>query len=311
VPFVLVNVSRGLASPITLEADHNDVLAARDSGCLQIHAETCQEVLDSVLIAYRIAEDPRVLLPVIVNLDGFTLSFTREPVEVPSAESAAAYVRTYEPGHAWFGADGPMAQGVAVLGGAVYSFFRYQVHLAALNALSVHEEAAAEFADAFGRRYGLVDGYRLDDADLVLVMSNSFASKGRVAVDRARAAGVSLGLLRLRVLRPFPADAIASALSDRRAVAVIDQNLSIGSGGITAAEIARVLYAAPERPPLLSYVGGLGGKDIGEREFERIVDDLERAAATGVAPPPRLLYTEADATQMRALLATAGKEGPS
>jgi pyruvate ferredoxin oxidoreductase alpha subunit len=308
VPFVLVNVSRGLASPITLEPDHNDVLSARDSGCLQIHAESCQEVLDSVLMAHRIAEDPRVLLPVIVNMDGFTLSFTREPVEIPAAGEAGAYVGTYAPRHAWIRGERPMAQGVAVLGGAVYSYFRYQMQLAAENALMVHEEAAAAFEKAFGRRYGLVDGYRLDDAELVLVMSNSFATKGRAAVDRARAEGLPLGLMRLRVLRPFPREAIRSALSGRRAVAVIDQNLSVGFGGITVGEIAHALYAEEDRPPLLSYVGGLGGKEISDQEFGRVIEDLRVAAVTGKAPPPRLLFTEAEALQMKTLLQIAGKE---
>lgn len=308
VPLVLVNVSRALASPITLEPDHNDVLAARDSGCLQIHAETCQEVLDSVLLAYRIAEDPRVLLPVIVNLDGFSLSLTREPVQLPDPAAAADYLGPYTPRHAFVRGERPLAQGVAVLGGAAYSWFRYQMHLAAQNALAVHAEAAAAFADAFGRRYDLVDGYRLDDAELVLVMSNSFAGKGRAAVERARAAGVRLGLLRLRILRPFPREAIRAALAGRRAVAVLDQNLSIGAGGITVAEIAHALYDDPARPPLLSYVGGLGGKDIGEAEFQRIVDDLQRAAATGETPPPRLLLTEPEWHHVRTLLAIAGKE---
>jgi pyruvate ferredoxin oxidoreductase alpha subunit len=311
VPFVLVNVSRGLASPITLEPDHNDVLAARDSGCLQIHAETCQEVLDSILMAYRIAEDPRVLLPVIVNLDGFSLSFTREPVGVPAALAASIYLGDYAPRHAWIRGERPIAQGVAVLGGAAYSYFKYQTQLAAENALTVHEEAAAAFDDLFGRRYGLVESYRLDDAELVLVMSNSFATKGRAAVDRARREGVRLGLLRLRVLRPFPREAIRQALAGRRAVAVIDQNLSVGFGGITVGEIAHALYAERERPPLLSYVGGLGGKEIGEQEFRRIVSDLQFAAATGQTPPPRLLFTGAEATQMRTLLRIAGKELPA
>lgn len=310
VPFVLVNVSRALASPITLEPDHNDVLAARDSGCLQIHAETCQEVLDSVLIGYRIAEDRRVLLPVIVNLDGFTLSFTREPVDIPDAGAARAYVGTYDPGHAVIRAGRPMAQGVAVLGGAGYSFFRYQMAIAADNALAVHEEAATAFAERFGRRWGLVDEYRMEDAELVLVMSNSFATKGRAAVDLLRAEGVPLGLLRLRVIRPFPRDAIRRALAGRRAVAVLDQNLSIGSGGITVAEIAHALYAESSRPPLLSYCGGLGGKEISEAEFRHVVDDLRRAAVTGEVPPPRLLYTEGEAAQMAALLRVAGKETP-
>ncbi len=311
VPLVLVNVSRGVASPITLEPDHDDVLAARDAGWLQIHAETCQEVVDSVLLAYRVAEDPRVRLPAIVNLDGFTLSFTREPVELPAAAVAAAYLGPYAPRHTAIRAGRPMAQGVAVLGGAAYSYFRYQMHLAAENALAVHEEAAAAFAGLTGRRYGLVDGYRLEDAELVLVMSNSFATKGRAAVDRARVDGVPLGLLRLRVLRPFPRDAIRRALAGRQAVAVLDQNLSVGAGGITVTEIAHALYAEPARPRLLAYVGGLGGKEIGEAEFRRIVHDLRTAAATGEVPAPRLLFTEAEAAQVGALLRLAGKAAAS
>jgi pyruvate ferredoxin oxidoreductase alpha subunit len=191
----------------------------------------------------------------------------------------------------------------------VYSHFRYQMHLASANAIAVHEEAAASFASRFGRHYGLVDEYRLDDADLVLVMSNSYATKGRAAVDRARAAGVSLGLLRLRVVRPFPLAAIRRSLAGRRAVAVIDQNLSVGAGGIFVREIAHALYDDPSRPRLLSYVGGLGGKDLSDGEFTRIVEDLERAADTGDVPPPRLLLTEPEAVQVRTLLAIAGKDG--
>ena len=307
VPLVLVNVSRGLASPLTLEPDHNDVLAARDCGFLQIHAETCQEVLDSVLMAYRIAEDSRVLLPVIVNLDGFYLSFTREPVVLPEVEEVREFLPAYRPSHAAFGASKPMAQGIAVLGGGIYSYFRYQMQLAAENALSVHGEVAASFEAAFGRRYGLVDGYRLDDAEYVIVMSNSFATKGRAAVERFRAKGIRMGLLRLRVLRPFPAAAIANALRGRRAVAVIDQNMSIGYGGITYGEITSAMYAERSRPPILSFVGALGGKDIGTTEFDQILEDIQRASASGATPPPRLLYTTADEAQMNGFLNLAGK----
>ena len=117
VPLVVVNVSRGLSSPITLEADHNDILSARDSGFLQIHAETCQEVMDSILMAYRLAEDERVMLPALVNLDGFTLSFTREPVVLPEAEAVAAFLPTYQPSHAFIRGDQPMAQGTQCSGG--------------------------------------------------------------------------------------------------------------------------------------------------------------------------------------------------
>jgi pyruvate ferredoxin oxidoreductase alpha subunit len=308
VPLVLVNVSRALSSPITLEADHNDILSARDSGFLQIHTETCQEVLDSILIAYRLAEDPRVMLPVLVNLDGFTLSFTREPVAIPTAPAVAEFLPPYRPSHAFIRGDKPMAQGTAVLGGAPYSYFRYQQHRAQENALTLHEEIASEFAARFGRRYGLVEAFQLDDAEYVLVMSNAFATKGKAAVQRWRARGVKVGLLRLRVLRPFPTVAIVTALRGRKAVAVIDQNLAPGAGGITYAEIATALYHETHRPPLFNVIGGLGGKDISEGEFEVMLGDLERAANGEQVMSPRLLYTKQEHERTRALLKIAGKE---
>jgi pyruvate ferredoxin oxidoreductase alpha subunit len=228
-------------------------------------------------------------------------------VTLPDAEAVHEFLPAYAPTHASFKASRPMAQGVAVLGGALYPFFKYQIHLAAQNALVVHEEVAQQFADAFGRRYGLMEPYRMDDADYVLVMSNAFATKGKAAVNRFRAQGVPVGLLRLRVLRPFPAEAIAAALAGRKAVAVIDQNLSVGFGGITYAEIASALYGARDRPLLLSYVGGLGGKDLSSAEFDQILEDLQHSVANGEARPLRLLYTDREAAQMETFLQIAGK----
>ncbi len=312
VPLVLVNVSRALASPITLEPDHNDVLAARDCGFLQIHAETCQEVLDSILMAYRIAEDPRVCLPVMVNLDGFYLSFTREPVSRPDREQARAFLPPFRPAHLGFKASAPHAQGVAVLGGAPYSYFRHQMHLAARNAIQVHEDVAADFARRFGRQYGLVEAYRLEDADDVLVMSNAFATKGRAAVDAARAQGRRVGLLRLRVIRPWPGEQIAALLRGRRGVAVIDQNLSPGLGGILYQEIAASLAQDPHRPrALCSFIGGLGGKNISDEEFVAILEQTAQAGDAGRALGPVLLYTEAERREiehLQSLAAGAAKE---
>jgi pyruvate ferredoxin oxidoreductase alpha subunit len=307
VPLVLVNVSRGLSSPITLEADHNDVLSARDSGFLQIHTETCQEVLDSILIAYRLAESSEIMLPVLVNLDGFTLSFTREPVEVPELDSVRRFLPSYEPDHAFIRGDRPMTQGVAVLGGSAYSYFRYQLHLAQARALEVFDGVASEFERHFGRRYGAVELFEMDDADYVLVMSNAFATKGKAAVRRLRARGVKAGLLKLRLLRPFPREAIASALEGRKAVGILDQNLSPGLGGITFPEIAAALYPR-SRVPLVSVVGGLGGKNISDGEFDAIFRDLEKAAAGEPIPTLRLLYTEPEHERMETLLRIAGKE---
>jgi pyruvate ferredoxin oxidoreductase alpha subunit len=309
VPFVLVNVSRGLAAPITLEPDHNDVLAARDTGCLQIHAETCQEILDSILLGYRLAEDSRILLPVIVNMDGFYLSFTREPVDVPTADQVRAFLPAFVPRHAEFRASRPMAQGVGALGGAIYSHFRYQLHLASRSALEIHGQAARDFARIFGRAHELFESYELDDADLVLVMAGSFASKAKAAIQLLRHEGKRVGLLRLRVVRPWPAAAIAEALAGRHAVAVIDQNLSPGLGGIFFQEVAASLSRRPDSPSVLrSFVGGLGGKDISLVEFRHVIDVLENARP-GLAPEgTELLYTEMDWRKTRTLLAVAQKE---
>lgn len=308
-PFVLINVSRGLASPITLEPDHNDVLAARDSGFLQIHCSTCQEVLDSTLIAYRLAEDARVRLPVIVNLDGFYLSFTREPVAIPDAKTAEQFVGSYDPENIRFRASVPVSQAVAVLGGSPYSYFRYESHLAAQNGLSVYDEAAAEFAELFGRQHDAIEAYRTEDADLVFVMLGSFATKAKQAVDHLRAAGWAVGLLRPRLLRPFPAQQFQQLLTNKQGVAVIDQNISMGLGGVLHAELTSVLYGQPDAPPILaSFIAGLGGRDITSEEFFAIAKETQQAVADGKSPSPRLLYTETELREIRKLQAVAQVE---
>jgi pyruvate ferredoxin oxidoreductase alpha subunit len=308
VPFVLVNVSRALASPITLEPDHTDILAARDSGFLQIHCANCQEVLDSVLLAYRLGEDRRVRLPVIVNLDGFYLSFTREPVDVPDAATARRFLAPYDPEAIEFRASRPISQGVAVLGGSPYSYFRYESHLAALNALPVYEEAAREFEECFGRRHPAVEAYRCDDADIVFFMIGAFATKARDAVDRLRERGDRVGLVRPRLLRPWPEPALRQLLAGRRAVIVIDQNLSMGKGGVLYAELASTLYGIAGAPMLLSFIGGLGGRDLAPEEFYEMTTVAAAALNAGVAPAPRLLYTKNELREVHKLQAVAANE---
>lgn len=310
VPLVLVNVSRGLSSPITLGPDHNDVLAARDAGFVQLHAATCQEVLDSVLMAFRLAEDARVSLPVLVNLDGFYLSFTREPVEIPTVEQVRRFLPAFAPKHPGFRASHPIAQGAAALEGSVYSFFRYQLHLAMCQSLAVHAEVAAEFEAIFGRRYGALETYRLDDAEIVLVMLGSFATKGMAAVNRWRAAGRRVGLVRPRLVRPLPVADLVTALAGRRAVGVIDQNLSPGLGGIVYHEVAGVLASSADRPTILrSFVGGLGGKDISDAEFEHVYQVLRDASPDEPARSAELLFTQGDRDFVESRLELAGKRG--
>ncbi len=310
VPLVLVNVSRGLSAPITLEPDHNDVLAARDSGFLQLHAATCQEVLDAVLVAYRLAEDARVRLPVLVNLDGFYLSFTREPVALPTLDEVRGFLPPLETHGLVFRAHQPTSQATAVLGGGPYSYFRYETHLAALGALAVYDEIAREFQARCGRSLTAVEAYACDDAEIVLVMMGSFATKAKAAVDQMRQSGVRVGLVRPRLLRPFPEARLVELLCGRRAVAVIDQNLSIGRGGVLHTEIAAALYGKPQAPPVLaSFVGGLGGRDLPAEEFVEIVRVVDEAARHGRTVPPRLLFTATELREMRKLQAVAHVEG--
>lgn len=301
-PFVLVNVSRALSAPITLEPDHNDVLAARDTGFLQFHCASSQEVVDSVLLAYRIAEDARVRLPAIVNFDGFYLSFTREPVAIPDSDAVRRFLPAYDAEATKFRAGHATSHGVAVLGGAAYSYFRYQTHLAALAALNVYAEAVCDFEEKFGRAYSVLEEYRCNDAEFVFVMVGSFATKARQAVDALREAGWAVGLVRPRLLRPFPSDELRRALSGKQAVIVIDQNLSTGRGGVLHAELCAALYGASNAPPhLLSFVAGLGGRDIALEEFF----EMARAALDSVreqrTPPPRLLFGANDLHEVRRL----------
>ncbi|MGA7827003.1 MAG: hypothetical protein WCA04_05060 [Geobacteraceae bacterium] len=306
-PFVLVNVSRGLSSPITLEPDHNDVLAARDSGFLQIHCATCQEVLDGILIAYRLAEHENVRLPVLVNMDGFYLSFTREPVEIPDMETVQRFLRGYDAENIRFRAGAPLSEAVAVLGGTLYSYFRYQMHLAALNGLAAFRSIADEFSTVFGRAYREVEGYRTDDAELVFLMIGSFATKAKAAVDRLRDEGMSVGLVRPILLRPFPHEHIRNLLLGKKAVAVIDQNLSMGRGGVLHTEVASSLYGMQGPLPVIaSFIGGLGGRDISAEEFYEMANSTLRSAECGHTPPPRLLFTREELTEVRRMQEIAG-----
>lgn len=310
VPMVLVNVSRGLGSPVTLEPDHNDVMAARDSGFLQLHCATCQEVLDAVLIATRLSEDPRVQIPVLVNLDGFYLSFTREPVDLPSPDDVRRFLPGRTRGPHAFRASAHQCQSVAALGGSLYSYFRYQLHLAAQGALEVFDEVTAEFETCFGRSHGPFESYRLEDAEYAFVMMGSFATKAKAAVDALRAANVKVGLLRPILLRPFPETAMREALHHLKAVAVIDQNISPGRGGVLHSEVASALYNLPDRPMLLPFIGGLGGRDIPARDFRAMSEAMVAAVEDGEVPPLRLLYTDDELREVRKMQAIAHGSRP-
>ncbi len=312
-PLVLVNVSRALAHPITLEPDHNDVLSARDTGFLQFHCETGQEVLDSILIAYRLAEDSTVLLPAIVNLDGFYLSFTREPVEVPEIEEVNNFLPACAPVYSVLSGKDAVAVGAAVLDGSLYTYFKHRMHHAAESALALYPRVAEEFAARFGRRHDIVEEFMLDDAEYVIVMTNSFASIAKAEIRRLRNQGKKIGLARLRMVRPFPHAQIQRVLHGRKGVAVIDQNISVGKGGILFSEIASALYALGDRPDvLLSFIGGLGGRKFRPGDFDQMLEKMEHPRETAVEMArPHLLFTGEECRDVEHYFSIARAGDPS
>lgn len=300
-PVVLVNVSRAVAAPITLEPDHNDFLSTRDAGFILLQAETCQEVLDLILLAYRVSEDARVLLPSIVNMDGFHLSFTREPVRLPEIEDVRRFLPRYKPPYP-FRASKPSAKGVAVLRPPLYSFYKYQMHLSSLNAVRVFKEACEDFEAYFARRYDVIEKYMVDDAEYAIVMTGSFASIGKKAVRIMREEGLSIGLVKLRMIRPFPAQDLRRELEGKKAVAVIDQNISPGVGGILHAEVCSALYNSEKKPRVvLPVVGGVGGKTISLDEIRYVAESLKKYEGGG-EPEPILLFREDELREVESLL---------
>jgi pyruvate ferredoxin oxidoreductase alpha subunit len=227
---------------------------------------------------------------------------------VPEAEAVRRLIKPFDPGPIRFRASAPVSQAVAVLGGSPYSYFRYEMHLAALNGLAVYDELAGEFMREFGREYPAVEAYRTEGAEVVFFMISSFATKAKEAVDRLREADVQIGLVRPRLIRPFPEALLQKILAGKGGVAVIDQNLSLGKGGVLYAELASALFGQKDAPVLTSFIGGLGGRDIAPEEFYEIAAITRQAAQTGVAPPPRLLFTEAELREVRKLQAIAQVE---
>jgi len=193
-----------------------------------------------------------------------------------------------------------------VAGGGPYSYFRYQMHLAARDAVSVYADIAAEYESMTGRNWPAVDAYRAEGAEIVFIMIGSFATKAMEAVDRMRAGGERVGLIRPRLIRPFPVSQLRTLLTGKRAAAVVDQNISLGMGGVLHAEIASALHGQSAPGPLLvSFIGGLGGRDLPAQEFDAMLAATRAALQKGVAPEPRLLYTETELRELRKLQSIA------
>lgn len=292
-PIVMAIANRALSAPLNIHGDHSDSMAQRDSGWIQIYVENSQEAYDSVIQAFKIAEDTNVLLPVIVGLDGFTLSHTLENVDTLPDEAVKQFigtrqfatVTTHEGKTVPFKLDpaNPMTIGPIALPNYYFEFKRQQEE-AMKNALDVIQKVHDEYAALSGRNYGngLMETYRLDDAELVVVCLGSTAGTLKTVIDELRQEGAKVGLLRLRVFRPFPADALRSALKNAKAIAVMDKSMSFGgNGGAVFHEVRHAMYDANSHPLITNYIYGLGGRDTPPKEFRKIFDDLHRMLHAG------------------------------
>ena len=264
-PIVMMNVSRAISAPITLWPDHNDFLDQRDSGWLMFSCERNQEVLDTVIQSFKISEDVNVMLPSLINLDGFILSYTREPTEIPEQRKVDSFLPKFKP-KVVLDPKRPMALGVGVM--KEYSYFRSQVHMAQKNAMKVIKDVQGDFARKFGRLYQVVEPYMMEGAKAAIVITGANTTIARSAVKALREKGKKIGLLRLRLLRPYPEEDIKKALENVEAVGVVDQNLAPGKGGIIYPEIKASI--AERRIPISSFIISLGGKHISKEEFETI-----------------------------------------
>ena len=278
-PVVMVNVNRAMAPPWTIWTDQNDSLSQRDTGWMQFYVESAQEVLDTVLMAYKISE--KVLVPAMIVLDAFFLSHTMEMVELISQDDADEFLPPYKSD--WIlDIDNPRSFSCAA-DQNLYQEFRFKQHSGFLEAIEVSEKVDREFAEKFGRSYGLAETYRCEDAELVLVTAGSTVSTARETIDGLREKGEKVGLLKLKMFRPFPVELFRNILSGVPKVAVFDRNISPGCGGIFAQEIKSAVYDLPDdkRPQIFSFIGGLGGRDITVDTFRGIIETASREDKPG------------------------------
>ncbi len=276
-PVVMANANRTLGGPPGIWCEYNDSMGVRDSGWLQVYVEDNQEALDMIIQAYRIAEDKRVLLPVMPCLDGFVLTHTVEPVEIPEQQDVDSFLPPYEPDVILDPARPAM---IGTFMPAEYIMeLRRQTAGAVESAKKVIQEVNDEFATRFGRDYGgLIDTYQMDDAEVALVTMGTVTSTSRQVVDELRQEGKKVGLIKLRFFRPFPSEELKNALKDTAAVGVVDRSLSFIGGGQAFNEVRSALYGL--NIPIINHLAGLGGRDVTEMQIKNMFE-LTLSAAKG------------------------------
>ncbi len=285
-PIVASLVNRAVSGPLNIHNDHSDAMGIRDAGWIMLFSENNQEAYDNLLMAHRIAEHKDVLLPLMVCQDGFITSHSIENIELLEDDKVKSFVGTYNPKHYLLNAKEPIAVGPLDLQAYLFEH-KYQQAEAMKNAKKVIADVSAEFEKLTGRKYSFFEEYKLDDAEIAIVCMNSTAGTTKYVVDELRAKGIKAGLLKIRMFRPFPAEEIAQALSNLKAIAVLDKSDSLNAaGGALFEDIASAMYVSKKVIPMVNYIYGIGGRDTTAKDIESVYTSLAQIAKSGDVDNP-------------------------
>ena len=285
-PIVMSLVNRAVSGPLNIHNDHSDAMGVRDAGWIMLFSENNQEAYDNLIMAHRIAENKDVLLPLMVCQDGFITSHSIENIELIEDDKVKEFVGTYKPEHYLLNDKEPIAVGPLDVQSYLFKH-KYQQAEAMRNAKKVILEVAKDFEKMTGRKYSFFEEYRMDDAEIAVVCMNSTAGTTKTVVDELREKGIKAGMVKVRVFRPFPAEEIAEALGNLKAVAIMDKADSLNAmGGALYEDVISSMYTAKKQVPAVSYVYGIGGRDTTSNNIHEVFDYLAQVAKTGEIDNP-------------------------
>ena len=280
-PIVMSLVNRAVSGPLNIHNDHSDAMGVRDAGWIMLFSENNQEAYDNLIMAHRIAENKDVLLPLMVCQDGFITSHSIENIELIEDDRVKEFVGTYKPEHYLLNDKEPIAVGPLDVQSYLFEH-KYQQAEAMRNAKKVILEVAKDFEKMTGRKYSFFEEYRMEDAEIAVVCMNSTAGTTKTVVDELREKGIKAGMVKVRVFRPFPAEEIAEALGNLKAVAIMDKADSLNAiGGALYEDVISSMYTAKKQVPAVSYVYGIGGRDTTSNNIHEVFDYLAQVAKTG------------------------------
>ena len=285
-PIVMSLVNRAVSGPLNIHNDHSDAMGVRDAGWIMLFSENNQEAYDNLIMAHRIAENKDVLLPLMVCQDGFITSHSIENIELIEDDKVKEFVGTYKPEHYLLNDKEPIAIGPLDVQSYLFEH-KYQQAEAMRNAKKVILEVAKDFEKMTGRKYSFFEEYRMEDAEIAVVCMNSTAGTTKTVVDELREKGIKAGMIKVRVFRPFPAEEIAEALGNLKAVAIMDKADSLNAmGGALYEDVISSMYTAKKQVPAVSYVYGIGGRDTTSNNIHEVFDYLTQVAKTGEIDNP-------------------------